>query len=431
LKSSPIKRLRQLPFWQPLFVRDFRFFYFGQSISFLGDQFYLIALPWLVIKLTNSPRALGAILVVSGATRAVFQLLAGALSDHLSPRRVLLLSLSIGATVTGLTSLIVALGLTNLWYLYVLAAVFGLNEALFYPAYMSATPLLLTKERLIAGNALLRGTIRFMGMVGPPLAGFIISHFGYAPAFAFDSVSFAFAASMVIFMRFTPPNAAATDGAAATGSAPLTAPEAPAKFGLFASIAEGFRYCRQNRALQILFLYMAFFEFALGGVVRVGLPTLANRLYGSDRGPQFFSWMAAALAAGILCGILITGFLHAAHWRYRLLTGLTLGMGLATMLLGFTTQLAVICALLVVLGTGSGAASILMQAWIQMSTERRLLGRVMSLLMFGSLLLENLAYGLAGIIADIRLPMVFISGGIILLLGFLVTLVSGTLRKVD
>jgi hypothetical protein len=51
--------------------------------------------------------------------------------------------------------------------------------------------------------------------------------------------------------------------------------------------------------------------------------------------------------------------------------------------------------------------------------------------MFGSLLLENLSYGLTGIIADIRLPVVFISGGIILLLGFIITLVSGTLREVE
>ena len=425
MKLIPTQRLRRLPFWQPLFVRDFRFFYFGQSISFLGDQFYLVALPLLVLELTGSNRALGAILVVSGATRAAFQLMAGALSDYLSPRRVLLIALGIGSTVTGLTALVVSLGLTHLWYLYALAAVFGLNEALFYPAYMSATPLLLTKDRLIAGNALLRGTIRFMGMVGPPLAGFIISHFGYAPAFGLDAASFAFAALMLIFMRFTPLAEPATTG-------PLsTAQEAPVKLGLFASIAEGFRYCRRNRALQVLFLYMAILEFALGGFVRVGLPALANRIYGSDDGPQYFGWMASALAAGLLSGMVITGSLHIARWRYRLLIGMSLGMGMAMTLLGFTTQMVAIGALLVVVGIGSGSVSILIQAWIQMSTERRLLGRVMSLLMFGSLFLENLSYGLAGITADFHLPYVFIGSGIIMLLGFVVTLISGTLRDIE
>lgn len=419
------QRLRQLPLWQPLFVRDFRFFYIGQGVSVLGDQFYLVALPLLVLGLTRSSLALGAILVVSGVTRALFQLLAGALSDHLSPRRMLLIAIWMGGAVTGMTALIVGLGFTRLWYLYALAAVFGLYEALFYPAYMSATPLLLTKERLIAGNALLRGTTRLMGMIGPPIAGFVISRAGYAPAFALDAASFMLAAVLIGVMRFAP-------RADAVEVKPLpTAVEIPAKFGLVASIAEGLRYVRETRSIRVLFLYMAFFEFAFGGVVRVGLPALATNLYGPILGPQVFGWMASAMAAGVLCGIVITGLFHAARWRHRLLTGMSLGMGLGMTLLGFTTQLVAICGLLVVVGIGAGAAAILIQAWIQMSTEQRLLGRVMSLLMFGLLFLEILSYGLAGIIADYHLNIVFISGGVIMFMACIISLVSHTMREVE
>jgi MFS family permease len=425
LKFISTQRLRQLPLWQPLFVKDFRLFYIGQSISFLGDQFYVIALPYLVLVLTGSPSALGAILVVSGITRAVFQLLGGALSDHFSPRLVLLTAIWMGCAVTGLTALLVALGFTRLWYLYALAATFGIIEALFYPAYMSATPLILSKEQLIAGNALLRSTIRLMGTIGPALAGFIILRAGYATAFALDAASFVAAAVLISFTKFALSTQAPEPNEPPRDSAPLTSQR------LLTSIAEGLRYARRNKPLRILFLFMAVFEFAFGGFARVGLPSLATRLYGAELGPQFYGWMASALAAGLLCGMVMTGMLQATRWRHRMLTVMALAMGVALLLLALATQMVAICALLVVIGIGAGAVSILIQASVQMSTERRLLGRVMSLLMFGVLFSENLSYGLAGIIADFHLNLVFIGSGVIMLMAFVISIASRTLRDAE
>src|SRR5437667_11455410 len=51
-------RARNLSAWQPLALRDFRLLFIGQAVSLLGDQFYLVALPWLVLQLTGSGLAL-------------------------------------------------------------------------------------------------------------------------------------------------------------------------------------------------------------------------------------------------------------------------------------------------------------------------------------------------------------------------------------
>ena len=50
----------------PLRVPDFRRFWVGESISLIGDQFYLIALPWLVLQLTSSALTLGTMLALTG-----------------------------------------------------------------------------------------------------------------------------------------------------------------------------------------------------------------------------------------------------------------------------------------------------------------------------------------------------------------------------
>src|SRR5579872_140744 len=74
----------------PFTNRDFRLLFGGSSISFIGDQFTLVALPWLVLQLTGNPAQLGLVLALMALPRALFMLLGGAVVDRMSPRRVLL-----------------------------------------------------------------------------------------------------------------------------------------------------------------------------------------------------------------------------------------------------------------------------------------------------------------------------------------------------
>src|SRR6476659_2763507 len=76
----------------PLSVRNFRLLWIGESISLLGDQFYMIALPWLVLQITGSALALGTVVALSGVPRALFMLIGGALVDRFSPRAVMIAS---------------------------------------------------------------------------------------------------------------------------------------------------------------------------------------------------------------------------------------------------------------------------------------------------------------------------------------------------
>src|SRR5512140_2240634 len=72
--------------------RDFRLLWSGQFVSLLGDQFFLVALPWLVLQLTGDAFAVGTVVAVNSAPRAVFILLGGVLIDRFSPRVVMLYS---------------------------------------------------------------------------------------------------------------------------------------------------------------------------------------------------------------------------------------------------------------------------------------------------------------------------------------------------
>jgi MFS family permease len=422
LKAISIKRLRQIPLWQPLSARDFRLLWVGQSISILGDQFYLVALPWLVLVLTGSSFALGSVLLVAGATRALFQLIGGALSDRFSPRTLMIISNATGALVTALTAVVVFVEAARPWHLYILGAIFGLIDAMFYPAYMSATPMLLIKEQLVPGNALLRSTVRLMGIIGPAIAGFVVTKIGYSSAFAVDSATFVFATFMLLGMKLNSRH----DAAGERNEAPVA--HAPPKQGLLASIAEGVRYTWGSSLLRMLFIFLGFFEFAVGGSTRVGLPALAKQQYGPEDGPRMYGWMASSLAAGLLVGMVLSGSFDTSKARNKLLTGLTLVMGASLIALGFTARLVAVCALLFVVGVGGGVLSIVLQAWIQMSTEKRMLGRVMSLLMLGVLFMEMGSFAFAGAVADLDLPLVFIVSGAMMLTSGMIAFASRTIR---
>lgn len=411
LKAVTIKQVRRWSLLQPLAVRNFRLLFLGHCGSILGDQFYLIALPWLVYSLTGSSLMLGTVLLVAGAVRSTFLLMGGALSDRFSPRVLMLTAYILGALVTSLTALAVHLNVTQRWHLFFLGGCFGLVEATFFPAYQSVTPMIISREQLVAGNSLLRSAVRLMGVIGPAIAGIVITKTGFTAAFAFDAASFIFAFVMISMIRTQP--------VAEPVVAEITAVNAAPRQPLLQSIAEGFRYTLRNRTLRTLFAYLTIFEFAAAGTDYVGMPAFARLHFGQEEGARALGAMASSLAAGLLIGMVLAGSLTAFKREDRVTTLMTVLMACALTSLAFVSTLLPACAALFAFGIASGAVSIIIQARIQMTSDKRMLGRVMSILMLGISLVEMLAFALAGILADWNLRFVFLISGLVMGLALL------------
>ncbi|MDE2461150.1 MAG: MFS transporter, partial [Gammaproteobacteria bacterium] len=105
--------------------RNFTLLFGGSSISALGDQFTLVALPWLVLKLTDNPAALGIVLAVMAFPRAAFMLIGGAVVDRRSPRRVLLEARAVNAACIVILAVLVLAGSIHMWMIYLLALGIG------------------------------------------------------------------------------------------------------------------------------------------------------------------------------------------------------------------------------------------------------------------------------------------------------------------
>ena len=164
---------------QGLFANaNFRWLLGGGALSMLGDQFTLIALPWLVLKLSGDPLRLGLVLALMGLPRAVFILIGGAMVDRNSPKRVLLITKWLNAGLLTALALLVWQGAVQLWMVDGLALAIGLVTAFSYPAGSAILPRTVPPDLLQPANGALMGLRQLSVLLGPVMAGLLIAAWG-------------------------------------------------------------------------------------------------------------------------------------------------------------------------------------------------------------------------------------------------------------
>ena len=129
----------------------------------------------------------------------------------------------------------------------------------------------------------------------------------------------------------------------------------------------------------------------------------------------------------MLAGTLLAGSIKMLRRRGTIIISTSFLSGVGFILLGFATHLAWASVILAFIGLAAGVANILVLALLQSETDRRLLGRVMGLLLFGSILLETLSYAVAGVIVDVNLTALFLGGGVIMAVVSTLTMAGRTL----
>lgn len=399
-------RVRRFTAWQTLAERDFRLLWYGQSGSILGDQFYLVALPWLVLALTGSGLVLGAVLLTATVPRVAFQLVGGATSDRISPHRLMLASSIFRALVCAVLTVLVLLGTTKLWHVYVIAAAFGTADAFFSPAFKSFIPRVLAREKLVAGNALLQGTATLTKFIGPSLAGVLIPVIGMGGAFGLDTASFLFVAACLLLIKGARGSVQPTEQT----NAPTT--DTP-KLTLLASIREGMRYTLNEPALRSLIIIVSAVEFAFAGPFTVGLASLVDLKFAG--GPTAYGALLSTLGGGLLLGTLVAGSANPQWSIKRLVIPLTSALGVGLALMGVVPNVVWACVLMGMIGIAAGYLQIIVSTWIQTMSAPHMLGRVMSVVLLCAYGLTPLSYVLTGALTKISVSFMFVSTGLMLL----------------
>lgn len=335
--------------------RNFRLFFYGQTISVVGTWMQTVAQNWLVWELTRSAQWLGIVNGVSAIPFVLFALWGGQLADRL-PRRSILIWTQVA--MMALAFALAALATNRwvpiqAWHIVALSALSSIVNALNMPA-QQAFVTDMVEEREALGNAIALNSLRFnlARFVGPIFAGKVLDSSSAAVCFTLNGLSFLAVIVSLLMMRL-----------------PAFQPKEQS-----GSIWEGFRYIRQSpRVLRIVLLigFGAVFTWSHSTL----FPVFATRF---GAGVSGYSGMMSANGIGAALGGLALASFGDRIPRYWAVYGGAIGFCLAILLFSVTPLYSLALAVLVLCGFLMILFGISSNTRVQEEVPDSLRGRVMA-----------------------------------------------------
>lgn len=286
--------------------RSFMALWLGQTISFVGDYFYWLAVPIMVGKLTGSATQVGLSVIASALPMLLLGPIAGVFVDRWDRKRTMIISdlLRGGLVLVCLT----VKTPEQVWIYYIVAFLMSCVSRFFFPAQNAALPLIVSdKSDLLAANGLMQVVQTAGFLIGPAMAGFSIGLWGEQIAFLVDSATFFVSAAAILTMT-VPRTTAGRQASAATGEA-LAA--------VWAEMREGVVYLFGNRIMVGVLLCLAVVQLGVGAMNVAWVPFM-QRTFGL--GPEGLGAVDAAQGVGMVLGGAVLG-LVATRFRKRDLAG--------------------------------------------------------------------------------------------------------------
>jgi MFS family permease len=344
--------------------RNFRLFWFGQLVSLVGTQMQMVALGWLVLRISNSPFYVGLTMSLGLLPILLFSLFAGMLADRVNKRRLLLATQTASLIQAAALTALVASGHAAVWNLIALAVVTGVINAVDSPTRQSFVSEMVPHDSIMSAVALNSMVFNGTRVVGPAVAGFMIHAVGESGCFFVNAASFVPVIAAIAMMRDS--ELFITGGGPARGT--------PAH-----ELKEGFKYVRHDPSVRGLLAALAVMSlFAMPSMVL--LPVFAQNVL--HVGAKGMGWMSAATGAGAVMVMMLMSFAK----RRGIFTGVISVSGLifgATMIMfGLSRNFYLSLATLALAGAGLMAGIAMTNTTLQMITPQHLRGRVMGFYTF-------------------------------------------------
>ena len=374
MESSTILRKLRSTF-PALTHRNFRLFFVGQCVSLIGTWMQNIGQAWLVLQLTSgqadAPFKLGLVSALQFLPMMLFSLFAGTLVDRFPKRSVLIVTQSSLAVLAAVLATITALGIARYWHVLVLALLLGVVQTLDMPTRQSFFVELVGKKDLMNAIGLNSTLFNLARILGPAVAGLLISLVGIAACFYLNAASFLAVIAGLALMRI-----------------PRTKEPRPVERTLgtvLLDIREGLDYVRHVPAILYPLLLLAILStFVINFNVLV--PIFATQNLGQEAAG--YGLLMTSLGLGSFLGALRITTRSGSGARFSVLLGGAAGMCILLPVLGFVRSYPLACLTLLCIGFCTISFTTLVNTKIQLTTEDRMRGRVMSLfsLVFGGVI---------------------------------------------
>jgi MFS family permease len=269
---------------------EFRKLWIGGSVSLVGDQVTVLALPLTaVVFLSASSFEMGLLAALQAAPWLVVSLPAGAWADRL-PRKRILIGANLGrAVLLAAIPISATLGLLRIEHLFIISALLGTLNVFNSVASQAFVPSLVSRGELVAANTSTQLSNSLVQASGLGLAGILVQRLGAPVALGVDAASFLVAALFIMWIK-----------------APEAALATAARRAIAIEIVEGLRWLLRNPILQALVLNVANFAFASNMVSAIYVLYLTREL---NLSPAVVGLIFAMRGLGSIFGALMVPLL--------------------------------------------------------------------------------------------------------------------------
>ncbi|MBP2705588.1 MFS transporter [Microbispora sp. RL4-1S] len=336
---------------------NYRLFAAGGVVSNCGTWMQRTAQDWLVLDLTHgSGSALGVTVALQFLPVMLFGLMGGMLADRYRKRRVLIVAQSLMGLLALTMGVLVTTGSAQVWHVYAMAFTLGLISCVEVPTRQSFVVEMVGRADLPNAIALNSSTFNLARVVGPAVAGLLISWMGTGPIFLLNSASFIAVIAGLALMR------------ASELSSPQPVPRGKGQ------LREGLRYVGGRPDLLLPLLIVAFMAiFAQSFSTSIAL--MARQVYGA--GASSFGIASSMFAVGAFGGALLAARRVKPSRRF-LLAG-ALSFGLFQVLSGLAPVYPAFLLLLVPAGMAMITVNTTANTIVQLGASPEMRGRVMGI----------------------------------------------------
>jgi MFS family permease len=360
--------------------RNYRYYFWGQSVSLIGTWVQNIAMSWLVYRLTGSALLLGTVVFALQIPSLFITPFAGVLADRWNRRKIIILTQVLAMLVAFLLAWMVLTDRITVSWILTIAVFNGIILAFDTPFRQAFVPDIITQPEdlgnAIALNSSLYNLARF---IGPPIGGMLIALVGEGWCFFINGVSFVAVIVGLLAIQIEKSIKRHRAGS------------------IIQQLVEGLKYAWHFRSLRYLLLLLFFSSF-FGLPFQALLPIFAADILKGDA--QMLGFLTGALGAGALSGAL---FLASRKELIRVpaltfLTSIMFAIGLAVFALSSVKALSMLA--LVITGFGMIVHFNATNTLLQSIADHDKRGRIVSLYSLTFMGITPLGSLAAGAIAD-------------------------------
>lgn len=384
--------------FRSLNYRNYRLFFYGQSISLIGTWMQRITIPWLVYKMTGSTLLLG-ISAFAGQIPSLFlSPFAGVVTDRLSRYNVLIWSQVFAMVHAFLLAWLFLSGNLLIWHIIFLSFVIGCINTFEIPARHSFV-IEMVERKEDFGNAIALNSLMFNGarLLGPSLAGILLAAAGEGLCFIINGFSFMF---VIFSMKLMKLNRKRSENK---------------QTEILKELKDGFDYTFGFAPIRHLILLLALVGFLVMFYSTL-MPVFAKEVLKGDS--HTYGFLMGAAGFGALLGALFLASRETVLKIGRLIPAAVILFGGGLVILSFSRSFILSLVIIVFVGMGLMLQTAASNTILQTITDDDKRGRVMSF--YTMAIMGSAPFGslVAGILAKtIGTPYTILTGGIISIAG--------------